>query len=120
MKDQELPFYDKLIRYIFYPVYLGALVEGRLFYLMGYVSLFLLIGTIFSISNSIVYLSSAMNGMSIVSIVTASLLIYPSAKYCIQISSNNDYDFTNIFLQSMIMKLAISSLFILGYDQCNC
>lgn len=90
-----------------------------MFYFAGYLGLGLLIGSMFGISNSIVYFSSSMNSLSIVSIITASLLTYPSAKYCIKISSNNDYDFTNIFLQCMILKLGISSLLFIVYDECN-
>jgi len=45
--------------------------------------------------------------------------MYPSAKYCIKISSNNDYDFTNIFLQCMILKLGISSVLFIVYEECK-
>jgi hypothetical protein len=86
---------------------------------MGYVGLALLGASMFGVSNSIVYLSSAIGGMSVVSIVTAGLLVYPSAKYFIQISTNNDYDFTNIFIQAMILKITISGICILVYSQRN-
>ena len=84
---------------------------------MGYVGLVLLAASMFGVSNSIVYLSSAIGGMSVVTIVTACLLIYPSAKYFIQISTNNDYGFTNIFLQALILKMALSSIAIIIYGQ---
>jgi hypothetical protein len=84
---------------------------------MGYAGLALLGASMFGVSNSIVYLSSAIGGMSVVTIVTACLLVYPSAKYFIQISTNNDYDFTNIFLQAMILKITISGICILVYSQ---
>lgn len=100
-------------------MYLGSFAEGRLFYFMGYVGLALLGASMFGVSNSIVYLSSAIDGMSVVTIVTACLMIYPSAKYFIQISTNNDYDFTNIFLQAMILKMAVSSVAIIVYGQSN-
>jgi hypothetical protein len=86
---------------------------------MGYVGLALLAASMFGVSNSIVYLSSAIGGMSVVTIITACLLIYPSAKYFIQISTNNDYDFTNIFLQALILKMALSSIAIIIYSQSN-
>lgn len=86
---------------------------------MGYFGLALLIASMFGVSNSIVYFESAMNSVSILSIIAAVLLLYPSAKYCIHISSHNDYDFTNMFIQSMIIKFVISSIFLIVYNQCK-
>lgn len=72
----------------------------------------------FGISNATVYFSSIMDSLTVITTIVAALLIYPSAKYCIQISSNNDYDFTNMFLQSMILKLIITSVYFICYTQC--
>ena len=69
----------------------------------------------FGIANSAVYFSQAINGFSIVSIIVALMLFYPSAKYCLKISTNNDYDFTNMFLQSMILKLVLTSIAFIIY-----
>jgi hypothetical protein len=57
--------------------------------------------------------------LSIVSIIVSLCMIYPSARYCIQISSNNDYDFTNMFLQSMIFKLFLFSVFLIVLNICK-
>ena len=108
-EEKEEVCFDKVIKYMCYPVFLFSLAEDRLAYLAFYVSFFLLIGCMWLISHSTYYFVSQSNtiGFSLITIIEATMLVYPSAQYYIKISNNHDFDFINIFLQSSILKTVI-------------
>lgn len=56
-----------------------------------------------------------MNNISIISIIISIIFIYPSSRYYIIISSYNDYDFSNMFIQSMILKIFFTGVMLIGY-----
>lgn len=114
-KDYQLNMYEKILRYAFYPVYMATFAQGRVFYLVGYVAMFTLVGLMFGLANATVFFAQGINGYSFLSIVTSLLLCYPTAKYFLNVSSHNDYDFTNIFLQSMILKLILTAVAFIIY-----
>ncbi len=59
----------------------------------------------FVLANSFSFLSYHLSeNQCLISSVSAFLLVYPTANYYIKISSCNDFDFMNIFLQSIIFK----------------
>lgn len=73
----------------------------------------------FGISNAAVFFSEGINGYSFLAIATSLLLSYPTTKYFLQVSAHNDYDFTNIFLQSMILKLILTAVSFIVYNSRN-
>lgn len=71
------------------------------------------------ISNATNYYEFQIKSSAFISIVVSLSLIYPSADYFVKISSKNDFDFTNIFLVSIILKVAFFSTGTLIYSLCN-
>lgn len=109
----------KILKYSCFPIYLISLPRGRLRHFFDYVSLFIMIGCMFLITNSASYFSYVMSyNLTIVGIVTAILLCYPTISYYTQLSKKDHYDFLNIFIQAGIFKLFTASL-ILSISSCN-
>jgi hypothetical protein len=80
-------------------------VTDRLRYLIDYVFIFLLLVCLYLFSNSFSYFSYNFDAQSnIFSLLFSFMMVYPSARYYIKISGCNDFDFMNIFFQSIIFK----------------
>lgn len=94
---------------MFYPVYLFSLAEGRPYYIVSYLSFFMLVGVLFLIVNSLTYLTyrSSEIGFAIMTGLTALLLSYPHYRYFIRVSEDSSHDFLNMFVQGAIMKVII-------------
>jgi len=75
--------------------------------------------SMYIISNSANYLDSQIKSTSLISIVVGLCLIYPSTNYFVQISAKNDYDFTNIFVLSIVLKVMLFGVGTLLYSLCN-
>lgn len=73
----------------------------------------------FGVSNAATYLCEHMGNLSVVTIIVASAFIYPTIKYYVEISRQDDYDFSNIFIQCFIFKNAIMSLLFIVYGLSN-
>ena len=69
----------------------------------------------FGITNGASYVCQHLNSLGIVSVIVSCVLVYPSAEYYIQISTNNDYDFSNMFIQSITIKIFVFSFFMIIY-----
>ena len=105
-EEEEQSRLDCILKYMCYPIYLFSFAEGRLHYLFSYVAFFLMIGSMWLLSNSSYYFTYHTKGIgfSIITIAISILLAFPTCKYYVKISSSRDYDFVNIFLQGAILK----------------
>ena len=56
-----------------------------------------------------------MSSMNFISILTSIALVYPQARYYVQISTHNDYDFSNLFIECSIVKMGILGIMLLAY-----
>lgn len=75
--------------------------------------------SMFGISNSANYIAVNMGSMSLISIIISFVIVYPSARYYVQISTYIDYDFSNLFIQCMVVKLFVTAIMVIVYGIIN-
>ena len=75
----------------------------------------LLSGCMFIIANAAAYISQLIpSEQSLFSFLIALAVAYPQARYFIKVSGgSNDYDFLGIFVQSITIKIVVSSILLL-------
>ena len=90
-----------------------------MYFLVGYVGVGLLGLAMFGVANGAGYFAYQLDGMAVVAILLAAALVYPSCRYYVSISTTNDYDFTNMFIQCITLKAAFMGIFLVIYYASN-
>ena len=107
--------FGKMLRCVFYPLYLSRTLQGRARHFMDYLIVALVSGSMFVIANAQAYISQLLpSEQSIAAFVIALAVAYPQARYFIKVSGgSNDYDFLGIFVQSITIKVVMCSIALL-------
>lgn len=106
-QQAEESFHYKLLKYLFYPLFLSMGITGRLRYFMDYLLFLMVCGCMFVIANCIAYFSLlSRSNTNLTSLVFAAVLFYPLARYFLKVSEGaNDYDFLGIFMGGVTVKI---------------
>jgi hypothetical protein len=83
--EDGMPY--RVLKCLFYPLFLSMELSGRLRYFMDYLIVLLVCGCMFVLANSIAYFSFlSPNNYNVTSLIYAVLLFYPLARYFLRVS----------------------------------
>lgn len=78
---------QRLLKCLFYPLFLSTQITGRLRYFMDYLILILLASAMFVLANALAYFSLlSPNTTNLTSLLFTALLFYPLARYFLRVS----------------------------------
>ena len=77
----------RVLKCLFYPLFLSMELSGRLRYFMDYLIILLVCGCMFVLANSIAYFAIlSPNNYNVTSLIYAGLIFYPLARYFLRVS----------------------------------